>query len=179
MNPTFSIIAAVDEDFGIGKNGGLPWQLSPDMKHFKSVTATASFSRKNAVIMGRKTWDSLPPQFRPLPDRLNVVLSRQPNFKVPKGVLASKSLDEALRQLRQGTFRDSIDQIFVIGGEKIFREAIAHPACKKLYLTHILKSFVCDCFFPQENLSLYKPTQKSKPAFADSVEYFFAEYERI
>ena len=160
MKPTFAIIAAVDADFGIGKNGTLPWQLPADLKHFKTITATASPNKKNAVIMGRKTWESLPEQFQPLPGRVNLVLSRQGDLKLPAGVLWTDNFDTALQQLSKESL---IDQIFVIGGAKIFNETITHPACRKIYLTHIAKSFHCDCFFPQKNLAGYKEVQKSQP----------------
>ena len=168
-----NILLAASENNVIGKDNKIPWYLPADLRYFKKLTA------EHVVIMGRKTWESLPPQFRPLPGRINLVLSRQPGLKLPSSVLKAESLDKSLERLSQKPFRDSIDRIFVIGGEQIFREAIVHSACHKLYLTHILRSFDCDCFFPQEKLSLYKPTQKSKSAFDGSVEYFFGEYTRV
>lgn len=177
-SPTFAIIVAVDADFGIGKNGILPWQLPEDLKHFKTITATAAPNKKNAVIMGRKTWESLPAQFRPLPGRINLVLSRQTDLKLPEGVLLVENLESALKQLRASS-DNLINKIFVIGGEQIFRQAAVHPACRKMYLTHISKSFDCDCFFPQESLSSYKQVQRSQPAVDNSLAYFFAEYDRI
>ena len=179
MKPIFSIIAAVDKDFGLGKGGTLPWQLPADMKHFKTLTTAALPGKKNAVIMGRKTWDSLPAQFRPLPGRVNLVLSRQKILKLPADVLIAGSLEEALTQLTEESTRGMIDKIFVIGGEQIFRQAITHSSCRKVYLTHILKSFHCDCFFPQENLSGFKQVHKGGPASDNSLQYFFAEYERL
>ena len=176
MKPTFAIIVAVDANFGIGKNGTLPWQLPADLKHFKAITSAALPNKSNAVIMGRKTWESLPPKFRPLPGRVNLVLSHQPDLKLLPEVLRAGSLEEGLKQLTEKPLSDSVDKIFVIGGGQIFRQAVAHPSCSKLYLTHILKSFDCDCFFPQESLSSYKQIQKSKPAMENSLEFFFAEY---
>ena len=87
MPRTFSVIvAAASTSMGIGKQGKLPWRLSADMAHFKDVTSTTSSAlKRNAVIMGRATWESIPPRFRPLPSRLNVVLSRQP-AAVPKSL---------------------------------------------------------------------------------------------
>jgi dihydrofolate reductase/thymidylate synthase len=76
--PSFSIVVAMDSQQGIGKNNNLPWSLSADLTHFKSLTTTVThLQKRNAVIMGRKTWNSLPTAFRPLPNRLNIVITRQ------------------------------------------------------------------------------------------------------
>lgn len=179
MKSTFALIAAVDADLGIGKNGTLPWQLSADLKHFKTVTSACAPNKRNVVIMGRRTWESLPPKFRPLPDRINLVLSRQPNLVLPPQVLHAESLAAAMALLREGTDKNSIDKVFVIGGADVFRQSVVDPACDKLYLTHLLQSFNCDCFFPQNYLSFFKLAQKSDPAKENATYYFFAEYVRI
>ena len=120
MRP-FSIIVAFDAQYGIGKNGLLPWNLPLDLKHFKEISTTvADPSKKNAVIMGRKTWESLPERFRPLPGRVNMVLSRDKKLELPLGVLCSQSLDDALAQL----FSVDIENVFVIGGAQIYVQAI-------------------------------------------------------
>ena len=92
MKP-FSIIVAFDSQYGIGKNGQLPWSLPSDLKHFKEITtAVTDPAKKNAVIMGRKTWESLPEKFRPLPGRVNMVLSQRGELKSAfRGSLFSKS----------------------------------------------------------------------------------------
>ena len=78
MRRTFSLVVAACKNNGIGKDGKLPWSLPGDMAHFKRVTShTIDDSKQNAVIMGRKTWNSIPEKFRPLPKRLNVILSRE------------------------------------------------------------------------------------------------------
>jgi dihydrofolate reductase / thymidylate synthase len=178
MKPSFAIIAAVDADLGIGKNGTLPWQLPADLKHFKTVTMAGAANKKNVVIMGRKTWDSLPAQFRPLPGRINLVLSRQSSLRLPPEVLNADSLETAMRLLSEGPLKALVDNIFVIGGAEIFRQSVAQPTCRKLYLTHIQQSFGCDCFFPKDYLSYFKPAKKSEPATQNSLDYFFAEYNR-
>lgn len=130
----FTIIAAMDENRGIGKNNGLPWHLSADLKHFSTTT------KGGTVIMGRKTWDSLPEQYRPLKERLNIVISRS-ELALPEGVKLAHSLDEALKQAE--------GKSFVIGGASLYAEAIQHPACKELLLTEIEGTTDCDAFFPE------------------------------
>jgi dihydrofolate reductase len=135
---------AFDSQYGIGKNGGLAWRLPGDLKHFKEVTAAVTNpGRKNAVIMGRKTWESLPEKFRPLPGRVNVVLSQQ-SLSLSPGVICAHSLDGALTQLSLA----NIENIFVIGGAQIYAQALEHPSCHKLYVTHVQGTFGCDAFFP-------------------------------
>src|SRR5262249_730757 len=100
MAKPFSIVVAFDSSYGIGKNGQLPWKLPADLKRFKEVTSTHKDPTKlNAVIMGRKTWESLPASFRPLPGRVNMVLSKQAELSLPAGVLLAPSLENALDQL--------------------------------------------------------------------------------
>ena len=77
----FSVIVAATSSYGIGKDGGIPWRLPGDMKHFKAITNSCAPMKQNAVIMGRVTWESIPSKFRPLPGRMNVVLSRNPDAK--------------------------------------------------------------------------------------------------
>jgi len=96
---SFSIVVAVDSEFGIGKVGTLPWHLPADMKHFKTVTTHNASD--NVVIMGRKTWDSIPEKFRPLSQRLNIVISRQEDLILPQGVLLAQCLEHALDLLEE------------------------------------------------------------------------------
>jgi len=144
MRP-FSVIVAFDSQYGIGKNGQLPWVLPMDLKNFKEITSTVTDpSKKNAVIMGRKTWESLPPKFRPLPGRVNLVLSKEGKLKVPSGVICADSLENALNQLST----PNIENIFVIGGAQIYAEVINHHLCQRLYVTHVQGNYDCDAFFP-------------------------------
>lgn len=138
----FSIIAAVDDNFGIGKNNDLPWHLKADLKHFAATTIGAG---NNAVIMGSNTWRSLPEKYRPLKDRLNVVLNQDTNLELPKGVLLFTSLDQALEDLAN----KNLAEVFIIGGARLYATAIDHPDCDKLYLTKIVGVFDCDVFFPK------------------------------
>jgi dihydrofolate reductase len=171
MKTPFSIVVAVDENFGIGRDNNLPWNLPGDMKHFKEVTTKASDpSRQNAVIMGRKTWESIPQKFRPLPGRINCVLTRDANMALPQGVVKSSDFEAAL-ELLSGTAAD----VFVIGGAEIFRMAIAHPSCQRLFITHIQKSFECDRFFPPLPVT-FRETARSEVLDGDGIPYFFSTY---
>ncbi len=165
----FSIVVAVDRNRGIGKNNALPWHLPGDMKHFKQITSRAADGKRNAVVMGRKTWDSLPPKFRPLPGRLNIVLTRQANFDLGAGdCKIARSLDEAL-SLCDG---EDLSDVFVIGGAELYSAALAHVLLKRVYLTEIQADFDCDVFFPKydENLSLLPGSQTHND---NGVDYSF------
>lgn len=144
---TFSLIAAVDKRRGIGFAGKLPWYLSADMRRFQELTTkTDNPPAINAVVMGRKTWESLPEKFRPLPNRLNVVLTRREADSYPADVLVSASLETALTLLDAP--ERNVEQVFIIGGGAVFAEAIVRPECRRVYLTEILAEFPADTFFP-------------------------------
>ncbi len=146
----FDIIVAVDKNGGIGKAGALPWHLSEDLRHFKMITtATKSAKKKNAVIMGRKTWESIPEKFRPLPGRINLVLTKNRGYALPRGVAKAESLEAALKLLNSASFKKKLEQIFVIGGGQVFETALKNKQCRYLHLTHIEKDFHCDAFFPK------------------------------
>lgn len=175
---TFNIIAAVDENFGIGKSGSLPWHLPGDLKHFSSITkAGGGDGIQNAVVMGRKTWDSLPADYKPLPNRINLVLTRGMNIYLPGGVLRADSLDNALNVLTKNSDFNG-GKVFVIGGEQVFQMAVTHAGCQRIYLTHILGTFDCDTFFPRD-LSAFKLISQAEPSSDGNISYYFTEYLRI
>ena len=174
----FSIIVAIDEHNGIGKEGQLPWHLPADLKHFKNITTqTQSSAKQNIVIMGRKTWESIPERFRPLSGRVNVVLSHQEKLDLPEEVLHVKSFDEALNLFDQKDWVEKSESIFVIGGEQIFKLALAHEACHKLFLTHIQTTFECDTFLPVFE-DVFKQATRSDSQTDGELSYYFAEYNR-
>jgi dihydrofolate reductase len=178
MKILFSIVVAVDENFGIGRGGLLPWNLPGDMKYFKEITTQGcEGGAVNAVIMGRKTWESIPEKFRPLPGRLNMVLSRGPEMSLPAGVIQISGLDEALTFLEQGNGL-RLNKVFVIGGGEIFKTALVHPACERLYITHIQKNFDCDRFFPPLPSAFYE-TSRSGIFQEKEIRYFFSVYTNI
>lgn len=173
---SFSIITAADEKFGIGKDNGLPWQLPGDLKYFSRTTTEASEGKMNAVIMGRKTWESIPPAHRPLKGRLNIVLSRSGNVDAPEDVLVMESLDEALLQMK---VRRDIEKIFVIGGANVYAQAVLHPDVARIYLTAIQGLFECDAFFPDVSEDDWKLISQSENYEENGVQYHFCVYERV
>jgi len=172
MMKPFSIIVAFDSQYGIGKKGLLAWRLPLDLKHFKEITTTVTDpAKKNAVIMGRKTWDSLPEKFRPLPGRVNVVLSRAGKLDLPSEVLCSQSLDEALTRLSTS----NIENIFVIGGAQVYTFAIEHSLCQKLYVTHVQGEYGCDAFFPPISKQFF-PISASEQYQEGDISFQFSDY---
>ncbi len=135
------MVLAADLDWGIGKGNALPWpKLRGDLQHFKRTTSTASEGRRNAIVMGRKTWQSKEVAGKPLPNRLNVVVSRSP-LEVPAGVIVASSSDEALAV-------EGVETIFVVGGAGLLRDVIDRPDLRFVYLTRIEQRFECDVHMP-------------------------------
>ena len=120
--PRIAFVVAVARNGVIGREGGLPWRISSDLKRFKAITMG------KPVIMGRKTWESLPR--RPLPGRLNIVVTRDRHYRA-EGAVVTASVGEALAQAR----RTEADEICVIGGAEIFRQML--PEADRLYLTEV------------------------------------------
>ena len=138
-------MVAADLDWGIGKSNGLPWPKLPgDLAHFKRVTSAAADGKKNAIAMGRKTWESTEVKGRPLPRRLNIVITRG-QLAVPDGVVVARSLEEACAA---GAAAPDVDTTFVVGGAQIFTEAFAHPQLRYVYLTRVQGRFDCDTHIP-------------------------------
>merc|ERR1719502_109430 len=131
--------------------------------------------------MGRKTWESIPEKFRPLAGRINVVLSRkaaEPDFvsPYPENVLTAASVANALEKLGA---RSDVSEIFAIGGEAVYKEALELPACTRIFVTRIAKDIECDAFFPAFDNSLFKISYVSKSRSKDGLPYDFVVYERI
>lgn len=178
MTSSVHLVVAVDKNFGIGKNGALPWKLSADLKRFKEITTkTTSPEKQNAVIMGRRTWESLPEKFKPLPQRLNCVLTRQSALVLPTGVMRFSSLTEALHELDSQLGKE-VEQVFVIGGGDVYRQCLELNICEKIYLTRVMNSFACDTFFPKR-MAGFRKTFQGEPLTEDGVSYRFEEYQRL
>ncbi|XP_050233767.1 bifunctional dihydrofolate reductase-thymidylate synthase 1-like isoform X1 [Mercurialis annua] len=179
---TYQVVVAATRDMGIGKDGKLPWKLPSDLKFFKDITlTTADSGKKNAVIMGRKTWESIPLQFRPLPGRLNVVLTRSGSFDIAtaENVVSCGSLSSALELLAASPYCLSIEKVFIIGGGQILREALNAPGCDAVHSTEIETSFDCDTFIPPIDFSVFQPWYSSFPLVENNIRYCFASYVRV
>ncbi|XP_023946094.2 dihydrofolate reductase [Bicyclus anynana] len=179
-----NLIAAACENMGIGANGTLPWKLKTEMAYFTTMTTKVSDDNKtNAVIMGRRTWDCIPVKYRPLINRVNIVLTHQVDAikeKAPDGVIVVPSLDEAISYIES---RDDIESTWVIGGSSIYKAAMEHPNCGKIYLTEIQKSFTCDTFFPNIDKQQFHLVDEEEVPGERQVEgdisYFFRVYRRL
>ena len=174
-----SLIVAHDLNKGIGINNTLAWHLPEDMAYFKSITCNSPSNKKNVVIMGRKTWESIPEKYRPLPDRINIILSSKPD-KNKDHIYFFQSLDDALSACEKWASEDRINDLFCIGGANLYQQCIALENCHKLYITKLHKHYACDAFFPDydEKFSLIQrsPLQKSKKD--SSLEFEFLLYSR-
>ncbi len=174
----FDIVVAMDLNRGIGKDGAIPWRLPGDLRHFRDLTGGGKTSgKKNAVIMGRKTWESIPERYRPLPERINMVLSRQQDRVFPSEVITSASLEEALNLLEGKMLKTIRDNIFIIGGGQIYARAVSHPFCRRIYATLIEADFQCDTYFPEIHKE-FIISEESQSIFESNLYYRFATYKR-
>ncbi len=146
----------------IGKNGALPWHLPEDMVHFKRTTAGCP------VIMGRKTWDSLPPRFRPLPGRTNIVLTRQPDWNADGAVHAANLRDALAQCAHEG-------EVWVIGGAQIYREAL--PLAQRAVVTEIAQDFEGDALAPELDAQWTRVACENN-ASSNGLRFAFVTYER-
>ncbi|XP_028061163.1 bifunctional dihydrofolate reductase-thymidylate synthase-like isoform X2 [Camellia sinensis] len=179
---TYQVVVAATQNMGIGKDGKLPWKLPSDLKYFKDVTLTTSDPvKKNAVIMGRKTWESIPLEHRPLPGRLNVVLTRSGSFDIAtaENVVICGSIGSALELLAASPYCLSIEKVFVIGGGQILREALNAPGCDAIHITEIETNIECDTFIPAVDMSVFLPWYSSFPLVENNIRYSFTTYVRV
>ena len=155
-----SLIAAVDENNGIGKNNQLPWHLPADLKHFKNLTTG------HPIIMGRNTFDSIG---KALPNRKNIVVTRQKDLKI-EGVEIVNSLDEAVMLCKNE------DEVFIIGGSQIFDQSF--PIANTLYLTRIHEVFDADTHFPgiDKNIWAEQDRAEHQPDEKNAFHYTFISY---
>ena len=144
----------------VGKSNALPWHLPEDLAHFKRTTLGCP------VIMGRNTWDSLPERFRPLPGRLNVVVTRQADWSAP-GALRASSLDEAV------ALCPSNADIWVIGGAQLWEQAM--PLAQSAVVTEIDAEFVGDAYAPQFGPQ-WKETAREPKVSINGMSFSFVTY---
>lgn len=162
-----SIIVAMTENNAIGLNNQLPWHIPEDLAYFKEKTLN------KIIVMGRKTFESIG---RSLPKRLNVVLTKNKEMMLPKEVLVFSSLKKALGDLEQYDLNNEINEIMIIGGGEIYKEALNFV--DRLYVTLIHKNLEGDVFFPEIDLNKWKKTSEIKGIGVENCDYSFLIYER-
>jgi len=158
-----SIIVAVSEDWGIGRDNDLLWHISEDLKRFKRLTSGKT------VIMGKKTWYSLPK--RPLPGRRNIVITDIP-YEIIDGAETVYSIDEAVARCSKE------EEAFVIGGGSIYRQFM--PIADRLYITHVHMKAPADIYFPEIDLNVWKIAEKEHfpVSGTNKIPYTYIIYER-
>jgi dihydrofolate reductase len=163
-NMRLNLIFARAANGVIGRAGGLPWHLPEDLAHFKRQTTDAP------VIMGRKTWDSLPPRFRPLPRRRNIVVTRQPGWQA-EGAERAPSLGRALEMCEQADAAEA----WVIGGAQLFAEA--EPLARRAIVTEIERDFEGDAQAPVFGTG-WRETAREAHVSAAGLAFSFVTLER-
>ncbi len=156
-----SIIVAVSEEWGIGKDNDLLWHIPEDLKRFRKLTTG------NAVIMGKRTWESLPR--KPLPGRKNIVLTDLPGECIDCS-LTAYSVEDALARC------DSGEEAFVIGGGSVYRQFL--PLADRLYITHVHLKAPADVFFPRIDMRKWRVVEKEEFRDGNDIPYTWVVYER-
>ena len=161
--PNLSIIVAMAQNGAIGKDNDLLWHLSGDLKRFKKLTTG------HPVVMGRKTWESLPK--RPLPGRRNIVFTQNPDFK-DEGAEVVHSVNDLFNILK-----DTEEEVFVMGGASIYRMLL--PFSNRLYITRVYRDYAADVYFPTIDMSEFTLVNLSDPMFDEEsgLDYAYEEYE--
>jgi len=155
-----SLIAALTENHVIGKNNDLPWHLPDDMKYFMQTT------KGHVVIMGRKNYESLPPKYRPLADRTNIIVTRQTTYHAPDCIIVN-SLEEGIRLAKGANEKE----LFIIGGAEIFE--LSMSLADRLYLTEIKTEIQGDTFFPKFDKSKWKEVSRRPHPNDDRHQFAF------
>jgi dihydrofolate reductase len=196
-----TIIVAATKQNGIGKNGALPWpMIKKEMAYFARVTKrvpiptnTGSLqsdilkhsilegTQRNAVIMGRKTWESIPSKFRPLKERTNIVITTQTREQlqnIPDDVIVASNINAGLESLvqlaKQGKLLP-LGRAFVIGGTSVYKSALELPQTKHILLTRIHKDYECDTFFPEDLTDDMSPRARWQKQSQDQLSNFIGE----
>lgn len=155
------MIVAHDDNRIIGRGLEIPWRIKADMENFKKITSG------HPVVMGRKTWESLPPKFRPLPNRTNIVLSKDLNWRAEGALVRSSVVDVVM---------DHGSDLFVIGGEKVYEAFLSHT--KKLYVTRVYGKYEGDIFFPSYDRDFVERS-RSELFDENGVKFRFLEFENV
>jgi dihydrofolate reductase len=159
-----NIIVAMSTNFVIGKNNDLPWHLPTDMKYFKETT------NGHTVVMGRKCWESIPEKYRPLPNRNNIVMSRDPNY-VANGATVSDDLERILV-----SHENSDKQVFIIGGAELYKEAFKYAT--KVYLTQIYANIEGDIYLEGLETGKWCLKEGSEVYEENGLKFRFELYEK-
>ncbi len=160
-----ALIVAMDEERGIGKNNDLMWNLPNDMRFFKEMT------HGQIVVMGRKNYDSIPERFRPLPNRENCVITRNPTFEAP-GCKVFNTLQDCI-----DAYKEDERTIFIIGGGEIYRLALETLSLDELYITEIDHTFNADTFLHTFDEKPWKKTCIQTQAVDERHAYGFTIYK--
>ncbi len=172
----FSIILAVDSKNWIWKNNSLAWNIPSDMQYFKKITSnTTDLNKVNAVIMWKNTWESIPDKYRPLPNRINCILTRKiNNNSVEKSTLYFNSLEDCLSKLE---LKENIENVFIIGWANLYNQVLNNPMIDKIYLTKVTWDYNCDVFFNwiPENFRVILYTE---PEVENGIEYSYWVYKK-
>jgi dihydrofolate reductase len=165
-----ALIVAMSQNRVIGRNNQLPWHLPGDLKYFKQATMG------KPIIMGRKTWDSIG---RPLPGRMNVVISRNAAWEAPAGTVAASSLNEALKKAGAHAELEGGDEVMIIGGGQIYAEALA--TVDRMYITKVHAEIDGDAFFPEVNWEEWEEIGREDFSASDNnpYDYSFIVYQRL
>ncbi|MDX2350293.1 MAG: dihydrofolate reductase [Porticoccus sp.] len=161
-----SLIVAMAKNRAIGLNNTLPWHLPEDLKYFKSVTMG------KPIVMGRKTFDSIG---RPLPGRLNIVITRNSEWQ-HSGIKTASSLQQAMSIAEEQADSEGLEEVMVIGGEEIYRTAI--DLADRLYITRVQATIEGDAFFPEYNEANWREVSRQEPEVQGDTPYFFQVLER-
>ncbi|KAM4610263.1 dihydrofolate reductase [Polymixia lowei] len=188
MSRVLNAIVAVCPNMGIGYNGDLPWhpiRLKNEFTHFRKMTMTPSVEGKqNVVIMGRKTWFSIPEKNRPLNNRINIILSRELKEPPVGAHYLASDFSSALHLLDTAEMAGKADQVWVIGGSSLYKEMMESPVTRRLFVTRILQQFESDTFLPEINPDKYHllsefPGVPQGIQEENGIRYRFEVYESI
>jgi len=161
-----SLLVAMAKNRVIGRDNKLPWHLPADLKHFKFLTMGQT------IVMGRKTYESIG---KPLPGRVNIIITRQAGYEVPGATVVS-SIDDALLMCEK--IRSINGENFIIGGEELYRQTL--KICQRIYITEIQRDFEGDVYFPEVDPNEWEETQRDKHISENdtNLEYHFVVLDR-
>jgi len=165
-----SLVVAMARNRVIGRDNALPWRLPEDLRHFRALTLG------KPVIMGRRTFESIG---RPLPGRTNIVISRQPDPRLPEGVLLASSIPDALVLAREVCMRDGAAECMVIGGAEVYRQCL--PFADRIHLTLLEQEVAGDTHFPEFASSEWRETAREAGVSAgdERLCFSFLTFDRV